>query len=72
MVLQLHNQHLDDYKEFYGKLEVIYSGSITEMQRQLSITGFEFGWFLKKLWDSFIDQITKVIDGLNRKNIQFE
>ncbi|CAD8201509.1 unnamed protein product [Paramecium pentaurelia] len=60
------------FQEYYNKIEVIFSGSMLELQRQLQQKGFEFGQCLKKIWDSFLINVQYVIEGLNGKANQIE
>ncbi|CAD8069113.1 unnamed protein product [Paramecium primaurelia] len=72
MVEQVHSQKLTDYQEYYNKLEIVFQGSVLELERQISIVGFEFGQFLKKLWEAFTEEVQKIILGLQQRNEQIE
>ncbi|CAD8124508.1 unnamed protein product [Paramecium sonneborni] len=60
------------FQDYYNKIEVIFSGSMLELQRQLQQKGFEFGQCLKKIWDSFLINVQYVVEGLNVKANQIE
>ncbi|KAM3132896.1 hypothetical protein pb186bvf_015044 [Paramecium bursaria] len=66
MVEQLQGLGLTDYQDYYNRLEVIYSGSVLELERQISSLGYEFGQFLKRIWETFVQQVQKTIK-LNKK-----
>jgi site-specific DNA-adenine methylase len=72
MLEKIYQEHHPDLLSFYEKLQVIYSGSILELKRQLSQLSHEQSEFVDKMWFSFNQQSIKVVERLTHLNIETE
>ncbi|CAK63034.1 unnamed protein product (macronuclear) [Paramecium tetraurelia] len=62
MVQQLQLQQYSNIRDFYEKMELVYTGSITQLGQQLAVKCIDYQTILNKIWSSFTHAVKEIIE----------
>ncbi|CAD8119299.1 unnamed protein product [Paramecium sonneborni] len=72
MVQQLQQQQYNNIRDFYEKMELVYTGSITQLGQQLAVKCIDYQTMLDKIWSSFTHAVKEIIEKQSETNRKLE